>query len=357
MKFAWLVALSFAPLLTAQSIKTIAGTGTPGFSGDGGPAIQASINNPYGLVVGPEGALYFCEIGNHRIRRLDLKTQLITTVAGSGKKGYSGDGGPATEASLNEPYEVRFDRTGNMYFVEMQNQVVRRVDSKTRLITTVAGTGAAGFSGDGGPAKLAQFKQPHSLAFDRQGHLLVCDIGNHRIRKIDLRTGVIETLAGNGKRGKTQDGTKVDEAPLNGPRALAVARNGDMYVALREGNAVYRIDARSEKLYRVAGTGETGYTGDGGAALEARLAGPKALALSRDGSLYMADTENHAIRRIDLKSGVIRSVAGTGKRGDGPDGDPLQCALARPHGVFVGTDGLVYIGDSEAHRVRVVAGR
>ena len=357
MKFVCLAAWLFAPLLTAQMIKTIAGTGTPGFSGDGGPAVQASINNPYGLIVGPDDALYFCEIGNHRIRRLDLKTRVITTVAGSGKKGYSGDGGPATEASLNEPYEVRFDRTGNMYFVEMQNHVVRRVDSKTRLITTVAGTGAAGFSGDGGSARQAQFKQPHSLAFDRQGHLLVCDIGNHRIRKIDLRTGVIETLAGNGKRGNTQDGTKADEAPLNGPRALAVARNGDIYVALREGNAVYRIDARSEKLYRFAGTGDTGYSGDGGAALEARLAGPKALALSRDGSLYMADTENHTIRRIDLKSGVISTVAGTGKRGGGPDGDPLRCALARPHGVFAGTDGLVYIGDSEAHRVRVLAGR
>lgn len=355
MKLAWFAASFLAPLLTAQSIKTIAGTGTAGFSGDGGPAVEAAINNPYGLVIGPDGALYVCEIGNHRIRRIDLKTHVITTVAGSGKKGYAGDGGPALAASLNEPYEVRFDRPGNMFFVEMQNHVVRRVDVKTHVITTVAGTGVAGFSGDGGPANKAQFRQPHSLALDRHGNLLICDIGNHRIRKIDLKMGTIETIAGNGKRLKTEHGAKVDQASLNGPRALALARNGDLYVVLREGNAVYRIDARSEKIFRLAGTGETGYSGDGGPALEARFAGPKGLSLSRDGGLYLDDTENHVIRRVDLKTGLISTVAGTGKRGDGPEGDPLKCAMARPHGVFVAADGLVYIGDSEAHRVRVLS--
>ena len=337
--------------LSAQSIRTIAGTGLAGFSGDGGPGIEARINNPYGLTVGPDGALYFCEIGNHRIRRLDLKTNIISTSAGSGKKGYSGDGGPALEASLNEPYEVRFDRPGNMFIVEMQNHVIRRVDSKTHIIVTVAGTGAPGFTGDGGPAQNAQFRQPHSIAFDRQGKLLICDIGNHRIRRIDLKDGIIETSAGNGKHGKFADGLKADEAPLNGPRAIVSSRSGDLFVALREGNTVYRIDGRSEKLYRVAGSGETGYTGDGGNALEARLAGPKGIALARDGSLYLADTENHAIRRIDLQTGTITRIAGTGKPGDGPEGDPLKCALARPHGVFVALDGTVYISDSESHRI------
>src|SRR5436190_7804097 len=155
-----------ASLLSAQSAVTIAGTGAAGFSGDGGPAIQAQINNPYGLSVGPDGALYFCEIGNHRVRRLDLKTGLISTYAGSGQKGYAGDGGPATAASMNEPYEVAFDRAGNLYVAEMQNHVVRKVDAKTRAISTVAGTGVAGFGGDGGPAAKAQLRQPHSIAFD-----------------------------------------------------------------------------------------------------------------------------------------------------------------------------------------------
>src|SRR6516165_10778406 len=139
-------------LAAAQTTVTIAGTGIAGFSGDGGPGTLAQINNPYGLTMGPDGALYFCEIGNHRVRRLDLKTHVISTAAGSGEKGYSGDGGPALRAALNEPYEVRFDRAGNMFFAEMQNHVVRRVDAKSHIITTVAGTGTAGFAGDGGPA-------------------------------------------------------------------------------------------------------------------------------------------------------------------------------------------------------------
>ncbi len=142
MRIACLLVLC-AALGSAQSVVTIAGIGTAGFSGDGGPGPQAQVNNPYGLTMGPDGALYFCEIGNHRVRRLDLKTHVISTAAGSGEKGYSGDGGPALEAALNEPYEVRFDKAGNMFFAEMQNHVVRRVDAKTHLISTVAGTGAA----------------------------------------------------------------------------------------------------------------------------------------------------------------------------------------------------------------------
>src|SRR5262249_26683813 len=156
---------------------------------DGGPALQAQLNNPYGLVTGPDGALYFCEIGNHRVRRLDLKSSIISTAAGSGQKGYAGDGGPALAAAMNEPYEVRFDRAGNMFVAEMQNHVVRRIDAKSHVISTVAGTGVPGFSGDGGPAAAAQLRQPHSIAFDAQGRLLICDIGNHRVRRVDLATG------------------------------------------------------------------------------------------------------------------------------------------------------------------------
>ena len=299
-------------LLPAQSTVTIAGTGSAGFSGDGGPATQAQINNPYGLVVGPDGALYFCEIGNHRVRRLDLKTHSISTVAGSGQKGYSGDGGPALQASLNEPYEVGFDAAGNMYFAEMQNHVVRRVDAKTRIITTVAGTGSPGFGGDGGPAAQAQLRQPHSIAFDPQGRLMICDIGNLRIRRVNLQTGIIETWAGTGERKPTPDGSPIAGTPLNGPRAIALDPDGNLYLALREGNAIYRIDPRAGRIYHVAGTGETGHTGDGGSAKLARLAGPKGVAWAPDGSLYLADTESHTIRRIDLKSGIISTVAGSG---------------------------------------------
>src|SRR5215467_14389759 len=144
-----LPALLFPLILSAapKTVTNIAGTGVAGFSGDGGAGVSGQTNNPYGLVIGPDGALYFCEIGNHRVRRLDLKTHLLSTVAGSGSKGYSGDGGPALQAQLNEPYDIRFDKAGNMFFVEMQNHVVRRVDAKTKTISTVAGTGSAGFAG------------------------------------------------------------------------------------------------------------------------------------------------------------------------------------------------------------------
>lgn len=311
------------PIVFGQTTVTIAGTGLAGFSGDGGPGVAAQINNPYGLAIGPDGALYFCEIGNHRVRRLDLKTGLISTAAGSGRKGYAGDGGPALAADLNEPYEVSFDGSGNMFFVEMQNHIVRRVDAKSGIISTVAGTGVPGFSGDGGSASAAQLRQPHSIVFDRQGRLLICDIGNHRIRRVDLGTGRIETWAGTGERKPTPDGAPIAGTPLHGPRAIAVAPDGNLYLALREGNAVLRVDPAAGRIFHVA----------------EKLSGPKGIAWSPDQSLYLADTESHTIRRIDLKSGAISTVVG---------------GLARPHGVFVSSEGKVYIGDSEAHRIRVL---
>ncbi|MGH9658521.1 MAG: SMP-30/gluconolactonase/LRE family protein, partial [Bryobacteraceae bacterium] len=260
----------------------------------------------------------------------------------------------ALEASLNQPYEIRFDKAGNMYFVEMQNHIVRRVDGKTRVITTVAGTGTAGFGGDGGPAAKAQFRQPHSIAIDSKGGLLICDIGNHRVRRVDLKSGTVSTWAGTGERKPTPDGAPLEGTPLNGPRAIDLDPQGNLYLALREGNAIYRIDGKTRRITHLAGTGEKGYTGDGGDARKARLSGPKGIAWSPDGGVYIADTESHTIRRIDRKSGVITTVAGTGERGDGPDGDPLKCNTARPHGVFADRRGVVYIGDSEAHRVRVL---
>jgi streptogramin lyase len=338
----------------ARRMITLAGTGRPGYSGDGGPGVKAQLSNPYGLVVGPDGHLYVCEVDNHVIRRLDLRSGRITTVAGNARRGYSGDGGPALEASLNQPYEIRFDRQGNMYFVEMQNHLVRRVDRRTKAITTVAGSGAAGFSGDGGPAVKAQLRQPHSIAFDPQGRLLICDIGNHRVRRVDLRTGVIETWLGTGERKPTPDGAPVAGTPVNGPRAIDLDPQGNLYLALREGNAVFMISPRSNRYHHLAGTGDQGYAGDGGLAKLAKLSGPKGISYAQNGSLYIADTESHTVRRIDLRHGIIETVAGTGARGDGPDGDPLSCRLARPHGVVVDRRGALYVGDSEAHRVRVL---
>jgi len=328
------------------SVSTLIGVGSHGYS-------DREVNNPYGLVIGPDQALYFCDLGNQRIRRLDLKSYTTSTIAGNGQRAYSGDGGSATAAALNMPHEIQFDSANNLYIAERDSHVVRKVDAKTGLISTFAGTGVAGFSGDGGPAARAQLRQPHSIAVDRRGMLLICDIGNHRIRQVDLSSGIIESYGGTGEQQPTPDGVPVKGAPLNGPRTIAFDEEGNLYLALREGNAIYRIASKAGTIHHLAGTGEQGYSGDGGPARLAKLAGPKGLAYG-GGNLFVADTENHVIRSIAIKSGIITTVLGTGQRGDGPEPDPLQCRLARPHGVFVDTTGVLYVADSEAHRIRVV---
>lgn len=350
----FLLAAAFAvATATAASVATFAGTGVKGFSGDGGPASAAQLNNPFAVARGPDGALYICDVDNQRIRRVASDGK-ISTYAGNGQRGYSGDGGAATAAALNEPYELAWDRAGNLYFVERLNHLVRRVDAKTGVISTVAGTGKLGFSGDGGAAKAAQFNQPHSLAFDAAGHLYICDVLNHRIRRIDLRTGIISTWAGTGEKKTAPDGSPITGSALHGPRALAFAPDGQCWLALREGNALLLLDPKANTIKRMAGTGKSGFTGNGGPALAATLAGPKCVALDPAGNVYLADTESHSIRYLDVKKGTLEALVGNGKKGDGPDGnDPLNCQLARPHGVFVDKDGAIYIGDSETHRVRV----
>ncbi len=339
--------LLFLPvLLSAQTLTTIAGTGVAG-------ATEGKMDQPYGLGIGPDKALYICEIGTHRISRLDLATKKYTIVVGTGQKGNSGDGGPATAAQVDEPYEIAFNKAGDLFFCDRPNHNIRKVDHKTHVISTVAGTGKEGFGGDGGPALQAQFKQPHSIAFAPDGRMLICDILNFRVRVLDLSKGTLDTWAGTGQRGKIEDGAAIVGSPLDGPRAIAISPKGDYYLALREGNAIYRLDVKAGKMYRFAGTGEKGFAGDGGHARKATLSGPKGVGLAPDGSLYIADTENHAIRKVDPK-GIITTVAGTGERGDGPDGDPKKAKLARPHGVFVDSKGVVYIGDSENHRVRML---
>ena len=346
-----LVPLVTGPVVQGAEVVTILGTGKAGHSGDTGPANQAESNEPFGVLIGPDGALYVCETKNHAIRRVDLKTGIVTTVAGCCEQGYSGDGGPALEAKLNEPYEIRFDNQGNMFFVERLSHTVRRVDAKTGIISTVAGTGKAGFSGDGGPATKASMSQPHSIAFDAEENLYICDIQNHRLRKVDAKTGIITTILGNGEKGKLPDGASLGPIPVSGPRALDFdGRN--MWLALREGNAVYRIDLEKNTLTHVAGTGKSGYTGDNGPALKANLAGPKGIAIDPNGNAFIADTESHTLRKIDGKTGLITTIVGNGKRGDGPDGDPANCKMNRPHSLCIAEDGKIYIGDSSNHRVR-----
>lgn len=329
------------------SVKTVVGTGAPGCS-------DAQVDDPFGLMIGPDGALYFCEVGNQMIRRLDLGAGTISTVAGNGARDFAGDGGPATSAAMNMPHELCFDPDGNVYVVERDSHAVRKIDRESGIISTVAGTGEPGFSGDGGPATEAQLRIPHSIAFDGNGDLLICDIGNHRIRRLVLATGMIDTYAGTGATEPTPDGAPLAGTPLNGPRTIVVGPDGSLYLALREGNAIYRLDPAAGRIEHLAGTGEKGYSGDGGPAQQATLAGPKGLAYGAGGTLYIADTENHVIRAIDLGTGIISTVLGTGERGDGPETSPLACKMARPHGLWADRGGGLYVADSEAHRIRLL---
>lgn len=335
----------------AWRIENIAGTGKAGFEGNGGDARRAQIDNPFGVVRGPDGCIWFCEYSGQRVRRIRTDG-VLETVVGNGQKGYSGDGGPAIEATLNQPHEIRFDPLGDLYIVDMQNHAVRKVDLKTKLISTVAGTGLAGYSGDGGPAKTAQLKQPHSIQFSPSGDLFICDIGNHVIRRIDSQTQTITTYAGTGVAGPTPDGSALRGTPLKGPRSIEFDRNGDLWLATREGNQVFRIDTRAERFVHVAGTGQSGFDGNGGPAKEAKLKGPKGIAIDSEGNVWLADTESHSVRRIEAKTGRLELIAGTGGEGDGPVGDPLTCKLARLHGIYVDRDGSILIGDSQAHRIR-----
>lgn len=335
----------------AWRIENLAGTGQAGFSGDGGPAINAQLNNPFGVVRGPDGSIWFCEYTGQRVRRI-RSDGTLETVVGNGQKGYSGDGGPASQASLNQPHEIRFDAAGDLYIVDMQNHAIRKVNMSTLQITTLAGTGQPGFSGDGGPAKLAKFKQPHSIQFGPNGDLYVCDIGNHVVRRIDASTQIITTYAGTGIPGPTPDGAPLAGTPLKGPRSIDFDSNGDLWLATREGNQVFRIDTKAGKYVHVAGTGQSGFDGHGGPAKLAKLKGPKGIAIDTLGNAWLADTESHSVRRIDANTGTIDWMAGTGTQGDGPVGDPLKCNLARLHGIYVDRDGSILIGDSQAHRIR-----
>jgi DNA-binding beta-propeller fold protein YncE len=360
--FAWIallwLSLGFVPaqFTAAEVIETIAGTGEPDDNGNSGKASVIHIGDPFGVEIGPDGALYITEVRNHRVRRLDLASGGVSTVAGTGRKGYSGDGGAATRAELNEPYEVRFDLDGNMYFVEMQNHIIRKVDRATGVIATLAGTGEMGYGGDNGPALEAKFNRPHSIALDHRGNLFVADIGNHRIRKIDLESGTIESIAGTGERSLPREGEVATGKPVIGPRALSIA-GSTMWVALREGHSVWKLSLDDLIWRHIAGSGEKGFSGDGGKAKTATFDGPKGIAVGPSGDVFVVDTENHAIRRIDPNAGTIVTIAGGGPQAKGARGDggpATEAQLDRPHGICVGADNAVYIGDTLNHRVRRV---
>lgn len=353
-----LVGLGAVLLVLADlSIATVVGTGRKGYSGDGGPAAQAELNMPFDVAFDTEGNLYLSDTFNHCIRRVDGKTGLITTVAGNGTRGFSGDGGSAVKAQFDEPYGVVLDAQGNLFVADRLNRRVRRVDARTGSIATVAGNGSKRSSGDGGPAAEAGLVEPNGVALDPSGRrLFIADVADHRVRVVDLDSGRIATFAGTGQGKHTGDGGPASAASIFGARAVEVGADGTVFILERQGHRLRGVDPRTGIITTRAGTGAKGYAGDGGPALEATFDGPKELAIDRNGDLLIVDTENHAIRRIDARTGLIRTVAGSGRRGGGGDGGPaISAQLDRPHGVAAGPAGTLVIGDTGNHRIRKVA--
>jgi sugar lactone lactonase YvrE len=361
-----LVVASAGAINATQAIATVAGTGTAGFAGDGGPAVAAQLDSPTGLDVDPPGGataanpgLYIVDRQNHRIRRVDT-LGVITTVAGTGAPGFTGDGGPAAQAQLNEPAGIALDADGNLYIADTGNHRVRRVDT-AGIITTIAGTGSPGFAGDGGPAALAQLNQPTAVVADGNAKLYVADTGNHRVRTISLGGGPIATVAGTGAAGFSGDGGPGTGAQLNAPSGLAYDAEGKaLYIADTNNNRV-RLVEQSGVIATVAGTGVPGFSGDGGPAAQAQLNAPvgieyDVIAGDANRDLYVADTANHRVRKIDLVGGRISTVVGSGAAGFAGDGGQAGAAsLNAPRGVALDANGNLFVADTFNERVRRVA--
>jgi sugar lactone lactonase YvrE len=341
------------------NITTVAGTGSWGFSGEGGAATSATLNAPSGLAVDAAGNVFVADTGNHRIRKITVSTGLITTIAGSGTHGFGGDGGAATAAQLDQPQAVAVDGAGNVYIADEANQRVRRVTAPTApalLMTTIAGTGQYGFSGDGAAATAAHLRRPAGVAVDGAGNVYVADRDNNRIRKVTAATGVITTVAGNGSYGFGGDGGLATAAYLADPSGVAVDGAGNLYIADSSNNRIRKVAAANGVITTVAGSGTHGFGGDGGAATAAQLNFPQSVALDAAGNLYIADTDNNRIRRVSAATSIITTFAGSGTYGFSGDGAAAAAAQLRaPAGVAVDASGNVYIADSYNHRIRKVA--
>ena len=341
--------LSLSVSAFAAKIELVAGGGT---RESGAPAKECVLREPFGAEYLPDGTLAIIEmVSGNRLLRVD-KAGVMKVIGGTGVKGFSGDGGDVRKAQINGVHNIAVTPAGDIFLSDAWNFRVRKINASTGVITTFAGTGKKGFSGDGGPADRAEFGTVIQVALDPAAkHLYVADIDNKRIRRIALETGIVETVAGNGQAGKPADGAVANDAPLSDPRAVVAAADGSFYILERGGNALRFVDAAG-KIKTVAGNGKPGLSGDGGPALDATMNGPKHLCLDRDGSVIIADAENQVVRRYDPKTGKITRVAGTGKKGTaGLGGDPLACELARPHGVTIAPDGTLYITDSYNNRV------
>ena len=328
-----------------------AGSGESGFSGDGGPAIKANFKTPAGLAFDPEGNLYIADRENHRIRKIDTSGN-ISTFAGIGEAGFSGDDGPAVKARLSLPSGVAIDKKGNLYISDRSNDRIRVVDKKG-VIRTYAGSGVAGFQGDAGPALKAQLDKPFGIALDEAENLYIADRNNNRVRKVSPE-GIITTVAGDGGFFFMGDNGPAYRASVAAPTGVAVDKKGNLYIADRNNNRIRLVD-KLGMIRTVAGTGQQDYNGESETARETNLYLPFGLTVDSNDNLLVIDRSHYRIRRIDPKSGKVETVAGNGLKLFAGDGGPATGAtLSFPHGMFVDKDDNLIFSDKGHYRIRKI---
>jgi len=334
------------------TLTVVAGNGTLGFSGDGGPATSASLAYPRGLALDSAGNVYIAESLSSRIRK--VSGGIITTVAGNGIFGYSGDGGPATSASLDSPEGVAVDTVGNLFIADYGNNAIREVSGG--IIATIVGGGVEeplGPLGDGGPARSAFLSAPVGLAVDSMGNLYIADTGNNRIRRVSA--GIITTVAGEGMIGFSGDGGPATRAGLNGPQSVALDSGGNLYIVDTYNQRIRKVTAAGI-ITTVAGDGTEGFLGDGGPASKASLDDSLGIALDAAGSLYIADTDSYRVRKVTGGTGIITTIAGNGAfKFSGDGGLATNASLSIPYAVAKGAEGDLYIADTGNARVRKVS--
>jgi sugar lactone lactonase YvrE len=349
---------------TTGHIYTVAGTPlTTGYSGDNGAATSATLDSPENVAVDSYGNFYIADADNNAVREVVVATGIISTVAGNGSKGYTGNGGLATKAELNDPTGVTIDSYGDIFIADAENYVIREVVAATADISTIAGNGYYSYSGDGGPAANAQLHLPQGMTVDSFGNVYIADTGNHVIREINVSTGNISTVAGNGIEGYTGDSGAATSAELVDPVGVAVDNAGDIYISdygydiLGYNSEVIReVSGLTGMIYTFAGTGECGYSNDGSVATIAELCKPAGLALDLSGNLYIADSGNARIREVDAATNVITTVAGDGTVGYFGDGGLATSAhLDSPLGVALDTAGDLFIADTNNYVIREVS--
>lgn len=361
--------LLFAALpLSAQTITTIAGNGLYAAGGDGVPALSSPLSlsqgTPGGIVFDRDGNIYFSESGANRVRRIEKKTGLLVTVAGTGQPGFSGDGGPATEAKLREPGDLAFDAAGNLYIADLGNSRIRRVGAKTAVIETFAGTGNPIFTKDGSPARETPIGRPSGIVFDTAGNLFVVENYAGRILRIDAKTGLVSTLVGNGTTQLHPDAKTGTATGLPVPSSARITSKGEIVFSVTGQHILMKVNPVTDGLTWIAGTGIPGYTGDGGSARQAKLSQPTAIALDPRDNIWFIDWDNNAVRRIDAKTGVIETRVGSARldrwgdpetAGFAGDGGPARNAqLWHPAALGFDPDGNLLIVDARNERIRKV---